>query len=113
MGQRRSNKIIAANAGEPPQQPMQTHWATCIAHKPVGVLSGILAALCVNLVSWVVFTMTQGGDALNGKVEGGRYYLGSHGRYTEVSARKYQFSRCQTVSNMVTLAILIGGSMLL
>ena len=77
------------------------------------VLLGVLAfAVCLNLVSWVAFTMSQGGDALNGKIEGGRYYLGSHGHYTEVSARKYQFSRCQTVSNMIILPIVVGGSLL-
>jgi hypothetical protein len=77
------------------------------------IVLGILAlAVVLNLVSWLGFTVTQGGDALNGKIEDGRYYLGSHGHYTEVSVGKYQFSRCQTVSNMIILPIVIGGSLL-
>ena len=74
---------------------------------------GILAfAVILNLVSWFVFGLTQGGSALNGKIEGGKYYLGDHARYTEVSARKYQFSRWQTISNVIILPIVVGGSLL-
>ena len=73
---------------------------------------GILAlAVFLNLVSWAAFCMTQGGDALNGKVENGRYYLGSHSRFTEVSAAKYHFSRWQTVSNLIILPIAVGGAL--
>jgi hypothetical protein len=36
------------------------------------------------LTCWVF-----GGDALGGKVEDGHFYLGSHGRYTEVSRPGY------------------------
>jgi hypothetical protein len=34
-----------------------------------------------------------GGDAFGGKEEGGRYYLASHGRYTEVSRGVFAYSR--------------------
>ncbi len=81
--------------------------------KPMRVVLGILGLVVfLNLVSWLVFCVTQGGDALNGKIVDGRYYLGSHSHYTEVSAAKYQFSRWQTISNMVTLPVVVGGSLL-
>jgi hypothetical protein len=61
------------------------------------------------LVFWVVAGMI-GGDALSGKVEGGRYYLSSHGRLTEVSAELYTYSLWHTRSIFIThpLAILAG-----
>src|SRR3954447_23946789 len=51
-----------------------------------------------------------GGDALNGRVEAGRYYLGSHGRLTEVSRDVFTYSWWHPISLMVTqpLALLAG-----
>lgn len=75
------------------------------------IVLGIIAlAMLLNGAAWVVFSATQGGSALLGKVEAGRYYLGDHGRYTEVSARKYQLSRWLTISNMIIIpAGVLGG----
>ena len=36
------------------------------------------------LIGWLM-----GGSPLNGKIEDGRFFLGEHGRYTEVSANQY------------------------
>jgi hypothetical protein len=41
------------------------------------------------LVCWLF-----GGDALGGKIEGGHFYLGNHGRYREVSRSGYIASAC-------------------
>ncbi len=39
-------------------------------------------------VFWIV-SVIAGGDAVNGKIEDGRYYLCSHGKYTQVSRADY------------------------
>src|SRR5258706_14722303 len=43
-----------------------------------------------------------GGDAVNGKIAGGHYFLMSHGRYTEVSADIFNYSRSHAYSTGVT-----------
>jgi hypothetical protein len=53
-----------------------------------------------NFALFAVITFASGGDALNGEREGGRYFLGSHGHYTEVARSFYYFSyihACVTV----------------
>lgn len=46
-----------------------------------------------------------GGDALNGKVEDGHYYLASHGRYTEVSQRFFEYSRIHALSAFIAIPL--------
>jgi len=43
------------------------------------------------LIFWIL-SVTAGGDAVNGKIEDGRYYFCSHGEYTEVSRIAYVLS---------------------
>jgi|HubBroStandDraft_3_1064219.scaffolds.fasta_scaffold317331_1 hypothetical protein len=43
-------------------------------------------------LSWMVVSFCLGGDAFLGKAEGGKYFLGSHGGYTEVSRNVYTYS---------------------
>lgn len=45
-----------------------------------------------NFALFAAITFASGGDALNGEEKGGRYFLGSHGRYTEVAKSFYYFS---------------------
>jgi hypothetical protein len=64
----------------------------------------LLFAGCIT--SSIVFDIESsrlGGDAINGKIEAGRYYVGSHGRYTEVSREKYERSRWHTHLAWATL----------
>jgi hypothetical protein len=54
----------------------------------------IIAALgMANWLAWGIGAIFLGGDALAGKEENGRYFLRSHGRYTEVSRRAFTYSR--------------------
>ena len=46
----------------------------------------------INFALFAIIMIASGGDALNGKEEAGRYFLASHGRYTEVSGAFYYFS---------------------
>jgi hypothetical protein len=79
----------------------------------------IVLGMTLFFVAWVNFTvfwivaLILGGDAINGKVEDGRYYLGSHGRYTQVSADVYVYSRIHTISIFIThpLGIFGGGGL--
>ena len=51
---------------------------------------------------------------MNGKAQAGRFYLASHGKYTEVSRRTWTYSKFHTISVWIThpLAILGGGGLL-
>jgi len=66
----------------------------------------ILIIICVlNIVVFFVVGALIGGDAINGKVENERYFLGDHGHYTEVSRAVYEYSRVHALSVFVTTAI--------
>jgi hypothetical protein len=64
----------------------------------------------INFALFFVIALLIGGDALNGKVEAGHYYLGNHGKYTEVSFIVYAYSTFHTVSLFFThpLAMIAG-----
>jgi hypothetical protein len=59
-------------------------------------------AAIANFAALCVLSLALGGDALNGTVRNGHYYLGSHGRYTEVSKGVFEFSRVQAMSVFIT-----------
>jgi hypothetical protein len=62
-----------------------------------------LLVLCgVNFLAFVVLAEKLGGDAINGKVEDGRYYLSNHGRTTEVTRRIFIYSHWHARSIFVT-----------
>jgi hypothetical protein len=70
----------------------------------------IFAVAIVNFVTFMAVAMSLGGDACNGTVEDGRYFLSSHGRRTEVSAGVYAYSLCHTTSVFIThIAALIAA----
>jgi len=46
--------------------------------------AALLLVAAVNFTAFFVAALALGGDAINGKAEGGRYYLSHHGKYTEV-----------------------------
>ena len=68
-------------------------------------------AAIANFAALFVLSLALGGDALNGTVRNGHYYLGDHGRYTEVSKAVFQFSRVQTVSVFITHPMAIIASL--
>ena len=63
----------------------------------------------LNIVTFMVFTIANRGDAGSGKIEGGRYYVGSHSRYTEVSPLVFQISRWQSSSILITQPLMFVG----
>jgi len=70
----------------------------------------IIAVGLLNFASFAVSCAILGGDAVSGKIVGGRYYLGSHGRLTEVTREKFRYSQAHAISVFITypLAILVG-----
>jgi len=55
-----------------------------------------------NFASFWVIAVVNGGDALNGKKEAGKYFVCSHGRYTEVSESFFDYSRIHAESLWIT-----------
>lgn len=64
----------------------------------------------LNFVAMAVGAFMLGGDAVNGKIAGGHFYLAEHGKLTEVSEAVYTYSLWHVRSVFVThpLAMLAG-----
>ena len=80
-----------------------------------GWVGGLLFAVAaVNFSAFFALSLAWGGDALNGKAVDGRFYLGNHGRYVEVTEGRWRFSRAHAISVCVThpLAVFVGGALL-
>ena len=65
----------------------------------------ILSLPILNIGAYVVVATFLGGDAINGRIENGRYFLGAHGKYTEVSRTTFNYSRIHTYSVWATCAL--------
>jgi hypothetical protein len=71
------------------------------------------AATVINLVAlanffvFVVIALCIGGSAIGGKIENGKYYVFSHGRYTEVSPATFEYSQIHTYSVFATVPLAI------
>ena len=74
-------------------------------------------ALRIRLVAVANFALLAlgafllGGDALSGHAEGGHYFLGSAGKFVEVSRFVWIYSYVHVISNFVTfgLAVITNG----
>jgi hypothetical protein len=74
---------------------------------PKAVRFAVIVAF-VNFLLFICVAMTIGGDAINGKQEAGRYYLGHKSTYTEVSRHLWLYSKVHAISVFVTH----GGALL-
>ena len=83
---------------------MRYRWAERVG----GVL---FAGAMVNFLAFIVHCAAIGGSADHGKQVAERYYVGDHGRYTEVTAWQWQAMRVHEVSVLVTfsLAVFVAG----
>ena len=71
----------------------------------------IVFSLCwLNGCAFFVHTSVVGGGASIGRIENGKYYVGSHGRYTEVSRSTYRCCWWHELSFAATtlIALFIG-----
>ena len=71
-------------------------------------LARIFVCLAVlNIFAFLIHDALIGGSAGIGKVEGQKYFVGSHGRYTEVSRAAYRFSWWHEASAVGMFLIMI------
>ena len=77
------------------------------------ILKGVAALSILNFLVFFTVTLYVGGDAVNGKAEAGRYYLASHGRYTEVSRALFHYNKVHAYSVWVTHALFFACLILL
>jgi hypothetical protein len=71
-----------------------------------------LIAIAVGFFNFFWFfaeSAALGGDGLNGYARGGRYYVASHGSYTEVSEAAWTWSRIHAVSVFITHPLAMAG----
>jgi hypothetical protein len=85
--------------------------------RPVlGIVAAVIVAMALyGVVTFVAETQHLGGDALNGYVQDGHYYVADHGRYTEVTAEQWELSRAHTIRMLVLqpLAVVAFGFLIL
>ena len=56
----------------------------------------------VNVTAFMTIAVSLGGDAINGTSGDGHYFLGSHGKYVEVSEGVFRYSFTHTLIVLVT-----------
>ncbi len=69
----------------------------------------------LGLVNFLVFyglAVYLGGDAFDGKIQDGHFFLLSHGRYTEVSEFIFNYSKWHVYSVFITHPLAIAASIL-
>jgi hypothetical protein len=62
----------------------------------------VMVIAMVNFVAFVTIAIWIGGDAINGRISNGHYYVMEHGRYTEVTKAVWDYSRCHAISVWIT-----------
>lgn len=67
----------------------------------------------INFLAFIIGAAVLDGDAVNGKIEDGRYYVANHGKYTEVSKSAFTYSRWHVYSVFVTFPIAMLCGLLL
>ena len=67
------------------------------------ILALIVIVAILNFLAFFVISISVGGDALNGRVVNGHYYLYGHGKLNEVSPALFAYSRWHGISLVVTL----------
>lgn len=66
------------------------------------ICHSLFAIAIVNFLVFFVVAINIGGDAVNGKIEDGKYYVANHGKYTQVSKALFTYSRFHVYSVWVT-----------
>ncbi|MEJ2717434.1 MAG: hypothetical protein P8182_09895 [Deltaproteobacteria bacterium] len=74
----------------------------------MGKATKILFAITViNFGIWGIVTSVIHGDAINGKIVNGTYYVAMKGHYTKVSRNVYLYSYLHTCSQFVLFPALV------
>jgi hypothetical protein len=77
--------------------------------------SVLFGVFLLNFIAFVVGTLYLGGDAINGRVEDGHYYLWGkdrhgHGEFTEVNEEVFRYSRWHAYSLVATCLACFGAA---
>ena len=75
--------------------------------KKLSFTLAIVGAL--NFTIFLIIGLYEGGSASAGKIEDGRFYLGEHGNYTEVSSKNFHRSEFQSKTLWITHPLAILG----
>ena len=78
----------------------EDRWAHMSRVERVIFIGGLL-----NFVALLMISMWVGGDAVQGKVEDGRYFVAEEGRYHEVSATFYRLNQLHVISIFLTVPL--------
>jgi len=70
------------------------------------VLASVASIIAINFLVFMLVALYLGGDALGGKEEHGRYFLESHGHFTEVSEDVFRYSKVHARSVELTAPLL-------
>ena len=71
--------------------------------KLLPLLALVVAVTCFGNFLWFMSESSRlGGDAGSGYVRDGRYFVGSHGSYSEVTQQQYEWSQVHAQSIWVT-----------
>jgi hypothetical protein len=73
----------------------------------------MLAIGLLNFISFGIIMDVIGGDAAEGKIENGRYYVESHTHYREVSHAVFEFSMFDTCFWFSSFPLIVGGGFVL
>ena len=88
------------------------HWSPIEMRRWANTLG--MTLFIVAMVNFTVFWIAGvilGGDAIAGKIDNGRCYLSSHGKYTEVSHGVWVYSKFHTISVWITHPLgILGGA---
>jgi hypothetical protein len=76
--------------------------------------TALLFIAFINFAAFCIVAVSIGGDAINGRIENGHYYLASHGQLTEVSPEVWTYSKYHAISVFIThpIGILVGGGLM-
>lgn len=91
---------------------VQGEWAkTLFRWSDLPVWLRVLAAVAfVNFTIFWIVAVDSGGDAWNGYHRDGKYFLASHGKYTEVSRGFWTYSYYHVIATWITHgAVLISA----
>jgi len=74
------------------------------------LLRGVIGVAILNFAVFYLMALYLGGDAENGRVQAGHFYLASHGNLTEVSKAIFSYSLFHSRSIWITHPIgMIAG----
>jgi hypothetical protein len=67
----------------------------------------------LNFLTFFCVAAANGGDAINGKIVDGKYFLGNHGQFTETSQAFYTYSLWHVRSLFLTVPLTFIGGLIL